>query len=77
MADNDGLTPCEKQILALLADGWSNKVIAGLLGWAPNTLSKQVSILYEKLNLPQERNRRVSAARQYWRETKKQPVKLG
>jgi DNA-binding NarL/FixJ family response regulator len=50
-ADLDLLTPRERQILQLIAQGQSNKDIAALLGLSPNTVSAHRANLMEALGI--------------------------
>ena len=45
------LTPREREILALLADGFGNKQIASRLGIATNTVKTHLRNIYEKLGV--------------------------
>lgn len=49
-SDPEGLTPREQQVLALLAEGLSNKEIASRLGIAPDTAKFHVGRLIDKLD---------------------------
>jgi DNA-binding CsgD family transcriptional regulator len=49
-AEQLGLTRREREVLALLAAGRSNKDIAGRLGLSPNTVKTHIARLYEKLS---------------------------
>ncbi|MFZ5671026.1 MAG: response regulator transcription factor [Pseudomonadota bacterium] len=44
-----GITPREREVLALIADGRSNKEIARELAVSPNTVKTHVARLFEKL----------------------------
>jgi DNA-binding NarL/FixJ family response regulator len=44
------LTPREREILALLADGLSNKQIAARLGISTNTVKTHLELLFDKLD---------------------------
>ena len=46
----DALTPREQEVIALLAEGLSNKEIAGRLGIAPDTAKFHVGRLIDKLD---------------------------
>lgn len=46
-----GLTPCQREIFALLAAGASSAEIARLRGTSPTTVRKQVSALYRALGV--------------------------
>jgi DNA-binding NarL/FixJ family response regulator len=56
-----GLSPRQREILALVARGWSNEAIAGQLGVSSNTVKFHIRELYARLGV---RNR-VEAANQY------------
>jgi DNA-binding CsgD family transcriptional regulator len=45
-----GLTPHEQQVLALIAEGWSNKEVARSLSRSPRTIEHQVSAVLGKFN---------------------------
>jgi DNA-binding CsgD family transcriptional regulator len=45
------LTPREREILALLADGLGNKQIAARLGIATNTVKTHLELLFDKLDV--------------------------
>jgi DNA-binding NarL/FixJ family response regulator len=72
LADADGhpvelerLTDTEREVLKLLAEGWRNCEIARRLWKSEKTIEKQISRVFEKLELnsPARIDRRVSAAR--------------
>ncbi len=46
-----GITEREREVLALLAEGRSNKQIAARLGLSPNTVKTHVAHLFEKLRV--------------------------
>jgi DNA-binding NarL/FixJ family response regulator len=56
-----GLSPRQREILALVADGWSNEAIAAKLGVSSNTVKFHIRELYTRLGV---RNR-VEAANYY------------
>lgn len=56
-----GLTPRERDILTLVADGRTDAQIARTLGLSTTTVSKRLHLLYSRLQLPN----RAAAAR-YW-----------
>ena len=58
-----GITQRERQVLALLAQGRSNKEIAQELGVSPNTIKTQVASLYQKLDV-QRRTQAIQKARE-------------
>jgi len=57
------LTPREQEILALVAEGRSNRSIADALGVAPKTIEGAISVIFSKLGLEEDArdNRRVLA----------------
>lgn len=57
-----GISPRECEVLDLLADGCSNKVIARRLAISPNTVKTHISRLFEKLDA-QGRVQAVAIAR--------------
>jgi DNA-binding CsgD family transcriptional regulator/tetratricopeptide (TPR) repeat protein len=50
-ADNHGLTPRELQVLRLVADGETNKMIAGKLCLSEKTVDRHVSNIFTKLDV--------------------------
>ena len=50
----ESLTARERQVLDLIVEGASNKVIAARLEISPRTVDRLVATLYEKLNAPTE-----------------------
>ncbi|WP_040163838.1 response regulator transcription factor [Microbacterium gorillae] len=62
----DGLTPREREVLALMADGRSNANIAAALTLTDAAVSKHIGNIFAKLGLgPIEDNRRVRAVLTY------------
>jgi DNA-binding NarL/FixJ family response regulator len=61
------LTPREREVLSLMAEGRSNAGIAGALVITPGVVEKHVAAIFGKLGLPQadEDNRRVLAVLRY------------
>lgn len=59
----DALTPRQREVLTLLAEGRSNAAIARRLGIAEKTVVQHVSVIYDQLGLldSQEDHRRVLA----------------
>jgi DNA-binding NarL/FixJ family response regulator len=59
----DSLTPREREVLSLMAEGRSNQAIAETLVITPGAVEKHVSNIFGKLGLPanEEDNRRVLA----------------
>jgi len=51
MRARDGLTPRELEILRLIAQGLSDKLIAAELGLAPSTVSNHASAILLKLDV--------------------------
>jgi DNA-binding NarL/FixJ family response regulator len=58
------LTPREREVLALLAQGLANKVIAPRLGISEHTVKTHVAAVYEKLHARNRAEAVVAAARQ-------------
>ncbi len=65
----DDLTPREREVLALMAEGRSNQAVAEALVVTPGAVEKHVSSIFGKLGLPanEEDNRRVLAVLAYLR----------
>ncbi len=65
----DNLTPREREVLALMAEGRSNQAIAESLVVTEGAVEKHVSSIFGKLGLPanEEDNRRVLAVLAYLR----------
>ncbi len=61
------LTPREREVLALMAEGRSNAAIAGKLVVTPKAVDKHINSIFMKLDLPldAEDNRRVLAVLQF------------
>jgi DNA-binding CsgD family transcriptional regulator len=60
------LTPRELDVLQLLAEGLSNKAIAGALGVSPRTINFHLDNLYAKLGVTSRTEAAVYALRQGW-----------
>lgn len=60
--DNNPLTPRQREILPLLADGLPNKLISRRLGLSEDTIKTHLKALYQELNV-HTRTACVSAAR--------------
>jgi DNA-binding NarL/FixJ family response regulator len=45
------LTPREREVLALIAEGWSNRAICQALFISPKTLERHVQHIFTKLDL--------------------------
>ena len=62
-----GLTPREREVLSLIAQGRSNAAVAGTLFISPKVVEKHVASIFDKLGLPPSDtdNRRVIAAIRY------------
>jgi DNA-binding NarL/FixJ family response regulator len=58
------LTPRERQVLALLAEGLANKAIAPRLGITEHTVKAHVAAIYDKLHAGNRAEAVVAAARQ-------------
>ncbi len=65
----DSLTPREREVLTLMAEGRSNHAIADALVVTPGAVEKHVSSIFGRLQLPinEEDNRRVLAVLAYLR----------
>jgi DNA-binding NarL/FixJ family response regulator len=50
-ADSDILTAREREVLALMAAGGSNRTIAGKLGLSPKTVNRHVENIFGKLGV--------------------------
>ena len=63
----DGLTPREREVLALMAEGRSNSAIAGALVVGGGAVEKHINNIFTKLGLPPsaDDNRRVLAVLTY------------
>jgi DNA-binding NarL/FixJ family response regulator len=62
------LTPREIEVVALVAEGMTNKRIAAQLGCSPNTVRIHVSSVAFKLGFREgEHHERVAVARWWWR----------
>ncbi|MEU4420785.1 response regulator transcription factor [Actinoplanes sp. NPDC024001] len=63
----DGLTPRERQVLDLMAQGLSNSAICAALVLAPVSVEKHISSIFGKLDLPpaDDAHRRVRAVLAY------------
>jgi DNA-binding NarL/FixJ family response regulator len=63
-ASGAALTPREREVLALLAQGLANKMIAPRLGITEHTVKTHVAAVYEKLHARNRAEAVVAAARQ-------------
>ncbi len=65
----EGLTPREREVLELMAEGRSNAAVAGRLFVTERAIEKHVTSIFQKLRLPasDENHRRVLAVLQYLR----------
>jgi signal transduction histidine kinase/DNA-binding CsgD family transcriptional regulator len=66
VAPPSALTPRELEVLRLLAEGLSNKAIAGALGVSPRTINLHLDNLYAKLGVTSRTEAVVHALRQGW-----------
>jgi DNA-binding NarL/FixJ family response regulator len=59
----DDLTEREREVLGLIAEGRSNRAIAGQLDLSPRAVERHVQAIFQKLRLPESEddNRRVLA----------------
>jgi DNA-binding NarL/FixJ family response regulator len=66
-AEIESLTPREREVLALMAEGRSNAAIAQTLVVSAGTVEKHVAAIFGKLGLPpsEDANRRVLAVLRY------------
>jgi DNA-binding NarL/FixJ family response regulator len=53
------LTPVEKQVLGLVAEGYSNAAIAQKLSYSVKTIEKRVSAVSHKLGIPADEDRTI------------------
>ncbi len=70
------LTPRQREVLALLAEGYTNAAIARALGLAEKSVENQVSLLYQQLRIDREDSSlhpRVKAVLLYLRESQHRP----
>jgi DNA-binding NarL/FixJ family response regulator len=67
----DRLSPREREVLGLMAEGRSNTGIAHSMHLAPKTVEKHVAAIFSELNLPfdEDDNRRVIAVLKWLRAT--------
>ncbi|WP_309112697.1 response regulator transcription factor [Saccharothrix sp.] len=65
------LTPREREVLALMAEGWSNQAIADRLHLTPKTVETHIRSIFQSLGLATEaeHHRRVLAVLTYLRST--------
>lgn len=62
------LTNRQRQILALVADGYNNEAIADRLGLAEKSVVNHLTAIYNHLNIGDDKNSRVAATLVYLRE---------
>jgi DNA-binding NarL/FixJ family response regulator len=74
----DELTPREREVLSLMAEGLTDRGIAERLYLTPNTVETHIRHIIAKLNLPATptNNRRVHAVLAYLRQTNPVPAHL-
>jgi len=58
---NSDLTPRERQVLALIVNGKSNKEISGLLGITEGTVKCHVNVILERLGVSDRTQAAVAA----------------
>jgi len=65
----EGLTPREREVLSLIAEGRSNRAIGATLYMSSRAVERHVQAIFQKLRLPtsDENHRRVLAVLQYLR----------
>lgn len=56
------LTPRQREMAALVAEGYTNQQIAQKLVMAPSSVTVGMTRLYDRLGLPYDRNQRVLLA---------------
>jgi DNA-binding NarL/FixJ family response regulator len=59
------LTNRQRQILALVAEGYNNEAIADRLGLAEKSVVNHLTAIYQHLNIGEEKNSRVAATLVY------------
>ncbi len=62
------LTPRQRQILALVAEGFNNESIAQRLGLAEKSVVNHLTSIYQQLGIGDEQNSRVAATLMYLRD---------
>jgi DNA-binding CsgD family transcriptional regulator len=74
-----GLTPREREVLALMAEGRSNAAIAESLVVTPGAVEKHITNIFAKLDLPacDDDHRRVLAVLAYLRVAREAPRDRG
>ena len=72
----DALTPPERDVLARVAEGQSNRVIAGALGQSEHAVERRLASVFAKLDLPVDvdGHRRVLAVLAYLRAQEDEPA---
>jgi DNA-binding NarL/FixJ family response regulator len=65
----ESLSPRERQVLQLMAEGWSNSAICERCGLGEKTVESHIRRIFQRLEIPDEpdRNRRVTAVLAYLR----------
>jgi DNA-binding NarL/FixJ family response regulator len=63
------LTPRQKQILALVAEGYNNEAIAERLGLAEKSVVNHLTAIYQHLDIAEDKNSRVAATLVFLRES--------
>lgn len=64
----DSLTPQQRSIAVLIAQGLGNKQIARRMGLADNTVKNHITIIYQRLGMGVSDCPRVQVALWYWRQ---------
>lgn len=67
------LTNRQRQILALVADGFNNEAIAGRLGLAEKSVVNHLTAIYQHLNISEQENPRVKATLVYLQDADDSP----
>ena len=68
------LTPRQKQILTLVAEGFNNEAIADRLGLAEKSVVNHLTAIYQQLDIPEDRNSRVAATLVFLRESDERDI---
>ena len=60
------LTAAERRVAALVAEGWTNLVIAESRGVSHRTVERHINGIYRKLDCDYRHSKRVKLARHVW-----------